>query len=359
MERTILLAVAGLTPQVVTETLYHLVAVQERRIGEINIITTGVGEGIMRDYFLRADGPYYKFCADFGILPHEVTLKITVIRGKNGKKLEDIRTREDNEAMAQTIMKEVYAITEDPETTLIASIAGGRKTMSAYLALALQLFGREQDRLTHVLVWPPDLEAEQNFFYPRPGVKYYELSNGEKISAGNVRIDLAEIPVVRMRRIIEEEVGKGMTNYWELIELGQFKIDELKERIKAEWNVEKEDLRVRLGRKKYKVHLGGKLGAIFHYACEHAEGFEKSKYVAGELFEIYKKYYRKKDYTSSGQAEGWDVEHISKQISDINHRLIEGLPKPIANLLRIQSETSWDKTIYRMTFPVAKSSSSE
>jgi CRISPR-associated protein (TIGR02584 family) len=61
----------------------------------------------------------------------------------------------------------VRELTADPDCAIHASIAGGRKTMGFYLGYALSLFGRPQDRLSHVLVSSP-FESNQNFFYPLP-----------------------------------------------------------------------------------------------------------------------------------------------------------------------------------------------
>jgi CRISPR-associated protein (TIGR02584 family) len=75
-----------------------------------------------------------------------------VIIGPDENPLEDIVTEADNVAVADFITEKVRAVTADPEASLHVSIAGGRKTMGFYLGYALSLFGRPQDRLSHVLV---------------------------------------------------------------------------------------------------------------------------------------------------------------------------------------------------------------
>ncbi len=69
----------------------------------------------------------------------------------------------DNAAVADFITEEVREITADPNASLHVSIAGGRKTMGFYVGYALSLFGRAQDRLSHVLV-PPAFESPRRFF---------------------------------------------------------------------------------------------------------------------------------------------------------------------------------------------------
>jgi len=71
------------------------------------------------------------------------------------RELADLRTPADNEAAADFLLEQVRAIVENPDTRLIASLAGGRKTMGALLYACLTLVGRETDRLTHVLVNEP------------------------------------------------------------------------------------------------------------------------------------------------------------------------------------------------------------
>jgi CRISPR-associated protein Csx14 len=58
-----------------------------------------------------------------------------------------------------------FHFTNDPDNAVFFSIAGGRKTMSACLIAAAQLYGRPQDRIYHVLI-APEYESSRDFFYP-------------------------------------------------------------------------------------------------------------------------------------------------------------------------------------------------
>jgi CRISPR-associated protein (TIGR02584 family) len=69
--------------------------------------------------------------------------------------LEDLRTPEENAATSNFILAELRRWVETPDTRLVLSIAGGRKTMGALLYACISLLGRETDRLTHVLVNDP------------------------------------------------------------------------------------------------------------------------------------------------------------------------------------------------------------
>jgi CRISPR-associated protein Csx14 len=62
-------------------------------------------------------------------------------------------------------MDAAFELTADPESTVYFSIAGGRKTMGACLAVAAQCYARPMDRIFHVLV-SPEFEGCRDFFFP-------------------------------------------------------------------------------------------------------------------------------------------------------------------------------------------------
>ncbi len=72
----------------------------------------------------------------------------------DGQPLPDIRNRAENDRAADQIVDLLRNLTSDPDAALHVFIAGGRKTMGYYLGYALSLFGRPQDRLSHVLSLP-------------------------------------------------------------------------------------------------------------------------------------------------------------------------------------------------------------
>ncbi len=159
--RRILFLVAGLTPQVVTETLYALCYRTPDPFlpTEIHLLTTTEGSRRARLMLLEGEqGRFYRFCEEYR-LPQLAKAfdetRIHLVRGADGAPLDDIVTADDNAAVADAIMHHIRAFTSDPDCALHASVAGGRKTMSVALALAMSLFGRPQDALSHVLVSPP------------------------------------------------------------------------------------------------------------------------------------------------------------------------------------------------------------
>ncbi|WP_083845803.1 CRISPR-associated ring nuclease Csm6 [Thiocystis violascens] len=169
--RQVLLVVTGLSPQVVTETIYalwkqdprlvpteiHLITtVQGAEHARLNLLSPAIGwvERLRREYALPA----------IAFSPEH----IHVIAGRDGRALEDIRSPDDNVCAADFITDLVRGFTDDARCALHVSIAGGRKSMGYFVGYALSLFGRAQDRLSHVLVSAP-FESHREFYYPSLG----------------------------------------------------------------------------------------------------------------------------------------------------------------------------------------------
>ena len=204
--RRILLAVTGLSPQILTETLYALGVAPGTGQGafipsEIHLITTAQGADIARTSLLHPDGgAFHALLADYPQLGHPTfdVSHIHVIEGADKQPLADIRTPEENAHAADSITALVGELTRDDDAALHVSIAGGRKTMGFYLGYAFSLFARPQDELSHVLVSSP-FESHPEFFFPPAQPKRLVTRNGQHIDTRDARITLARIPVVRLR----------------------------------------------------------------------------------------------------------------------------------------------------------------
>ena len=167
--RRVLLMVTGRTPQVVTETLYALGRQDPPFLPtEVHLITTAEGAQDAKLALLDPDeGWFHKLVEEYGLsgIRFEAD-QIHCIRDASGRAVADIRSAAEHQACADLITAMVRDFTADEaDTTLHVSLAGGRKTMAYYLGNALTLFGRPQDRLSHVLV-PPPYETNRAFFYP-------------------------------------------------------------------------------------------------------------------------------------------------------------------------------------------------
>lgn len=88
---------------------------------------------------------------------------ILAINTKDGRQhLNDIRTDDDATRAFEFIFEVVKRYATNPNCRIVASIAGGRKTMGAQLLSVMMMLGRWGDRVTHVLVHTkPESESEE------------------------------------------------------------------------------------------------------------------------------------------------------------------------------------------------------
>lgn len=181
LAKTILLAVSGMSPAIITETVWKLAhpdAGKEKIIpNEVVVITTTRGLlDINRDLKNLDEEGKFKPRPGWGgksvwqalreavlgtaagsdqRLQLSAPLIIELPNQETGVKTpaEDIRTEADNIAAVDFILeKAVRGLVGNPEVRVIASIAGGRKTMGSLLYACMSLLARETDRVTHVLV---------------------------------------------------------------------------------------------------------------------------------------------------------------------------------------------------------------
>lgn len=214
--KRILLAVAGLSPQVVTESVYALAVEQQPAWmpTEIRLLTTRTGEERARlSLFSEEPGWFRRLCEDYRLPPIRFgSDRIHVFHNGRGERLDDIRTPEDNTQVADQVTALMRELTADHDTELHVSIAGGRKTMGYYLGYALSLFGRPQDRLSHVLVSEP-FESSWNFFYPTPYSQVIETRDGALADTRDARVTLAEIPFISLRNGLPQRLLRGDTSF--------------------------------------------------------------------------------------------------------------------------------------------------
>ncbi|WP_295391567.1 CRISPR-associated ring nuclease Csm6 [uncultured Thiodictyon sp.] len=219
-QRRILLAVTGLSPQIVTETLFALAIQGEPRWvpTEVHLITTAEGADRARHSLLSADLAWFaRLIADYRLPPIAFTeSQIHVLEDVDGAPLGDIRTPADNDQAADQLTELVRRFTADPNTQVHASIAGGRKTMGYYLGYALSLFGRPGDRLSHVLVSEP-FESTWDFFYPTPYSRIIETRDHKLADTAEARVMLAEIPFVSLRHGMPAGLLEGKSSFGEAV----------------------------------------------------------------------------------------------------------------------------------------------
>ncbi|MGH9850253.1 MAG: CRISPR-associated ring nuclease Csm6, partial [Blastocatellia bacterium] len=231
-QKLLLLCVTGTTPQIITETLYALTQERRERVDEIRVITTiGGRDKLLKNLLDPVSGKFFEFCRDYGIDPATIKFDETTIKLLNtpdGRTLEDIRTKEENDLAADQICEIVRELAKDENTRIHASAAGGRKTMSIYLTTAMQLFGRAFDRLSHVLI-SEDFEAHPEFFYKPPQPRELEIrdrqGNVRLVSTADAQIHLADIPFIRLGGLRSDWLRDGKFSYGELVKSAQRDLD--------------------------------------------------------------------------------------------------------------------------------------
>ena len=216
--RRILIATIGLNPQILTETLYALAVQADQPFipNEIYVITTCEGRRRLEVTLLSGEGGILCELATEYNLPELksalIPERIYVVRDGNEASLKDISTQADNVAAADLITSVLRRLSVDDEAALHVSLAGGRKTMGFLLGYALSLFGRLQDRLSHVLV-SPDFETHPDFYYPTKEPRVLSTRSGKPISTQDAELTLADIPFVRLRMGLPKELLNGDMSY--------------------------------------------------------------------------------------------------------------------------------------------------
>ena len=224
-KRIILVSAMGTSPAVLTNMVWGL-AHQKHSIvpDEIVVFITKSGKELLIQRLfdkgvwneMRSNLKREKIEID-GKLVFGAT-SIRVIPDAEGNEIEDLRTGDDNLRAADFMLSQLRQYTEDSETELHVSIAGGRKTISALLFSCMSLLGREQDKVYHVLL-PPALEGgvTPTFYYPKRGSTYTAQVTGKKHKAKYLQCELFEVPFVRMRGWYQEKFKNIPPSYRTLI----------------------------------------------------------------------------------------------------------------------------------------------
>ncbi len=335
--------VAGITPQIITETLYALHHKNPPiHPDEIFIITTITGKARIEKSLL-ADGKLAAFYKEFKIRP--VFPNILLISNKRGDSLDDIKSDEDNEDVGNFIAMLIREKAKQRDTRLHCSIAGGRKTMSFYLGAALSLFGRPQDKLYHVLV-TPEYESHPDFYWkPKKNtnliVRDKEGKAIKKMNTKDANIFLAELPFIRMGNKF------GLTNkksFSELVIEGQKEIDTASVQLPLKVSMKERDLKigsisielVPVQLAVYITFLNRKLKQCIHpnklYCLNCTDCFPLIKggdISIDEMADWYKKIYGQKTYKDEEFRERWKEinidDNLRQNISKINRRIREHL----------------------------------
>lgn len=208
-ERRILLCVVGASPQIITETLYVLAVEEQPRFipTEIHLVTTTFGAEMSKQALIER-GHLNRLCADYDLDRSQILFNdstIHLVTDAQGQVLQDIRCKQDNNDIADTIVRVVAQLTSQANTAVHASISGGRRTMTFFMGYIMSLFGREQDRASHVLINHNGMESREDFYYPPKQEQLLPLGN-RLISSNEIKVSLADLTFVRLREYLGEDL---------------------------------------------------------------------------------------------------------------------------------------------------------
>ena len=230
-KRIVLVVGMGASPAVLTETVWALAHQEESIVpDEIVVLTTKFGKNALLSSIMSGEtsvwSRFKNTLAKEGIAIGGKLIfgetSIRVIPDAEGNEINDLRTGSDNLRAADFMLGELRKYTADTSTTVLCSIAGGRKTMSALLFSCMTLLGREDDKVYHVLI-PPEYECGMDppFFFPEKGKKHkvfvYGRKDGKMVASAKINIELFEVPFVRMRGWYQDKFKYNPPSYKTLI----------------------------------------------------------------------------------------------------------------------------------------------
>jgi CRISPR-associated protein (TIGR02584 family) len=233
----VLLAVTGMSPAILTETIWALATLPEPVLPtRIQVITTAEGRRQLERLFvpvpeLEGLSPWEALRRSLAHLGHRLEGRlrfgltgsdVQVITDTDpttgiSRELTDLRSASDNLAAADTLLEIVRGLTSNPDVRVIGSLAGGRKTMGALLYACFTLAAREQDQLTHVLVSEP-FETLPGFWFPAQPGPALTTRTGTKHPPSEAHIELAQIAFVPLRNLFQRELGRPVGSFARLVD---------------------------------------------------------------------------------------------------------------------------------------------
>lgn len=305
----VLFAVTGMSPAIITETIWALAHEKPPLIPDrVVVVTTAAGRtAIQRELFdagiwdqlrtalspkLHVHSRSSAVPLRFGTTPDDIRVFTRPDARGRSVELDDIRTPADNEAAADFLLDQLRPFTENPDTRLVCSLAGGRKTMGALLYACLSLIGRETDRLTHVLVNEPfdDPRLQPRFYFPTtpPTEHRWEARNSkvETRKSSAAKIELADVPFVPLRNLFPRELGRPPGRFMNLVRQYRTVVEQLSQPPRLEFDPDEKLVRV----DRQPVPLPATAIALLDFLARRARNGQPSYLRYGEAVEDFKQF---------------------------------------------------------------------
>ncbi len=222
-QKVVLISVVGMSPAVVTETIWALHTEEPAFVpDEVKLFTTRKAwENASKALLSRENGRsiWDELQQKIG---KEMILKKHIFEDLQGGELEDIVTDNDQELVADQLLKGVreYKNPQQEVCRVVASLAGGRKSMSALMYAVMSLAAEADDMITHVLA-DEQASACRNFFFPEQECQQLTAKiNGQEqpFTAADVRLSLAAIPFVPLASLVKNSDFDASGSFSRLVE---------------------------------------------------------------------------------------------------------------------------------------------
>lgn len=226
-QQTVLISLVGTAPAVLSETVWALATEAEPVIPDrVIALTTATGAALLREKLFE-DGHWGQMLEDLKAKGLEIDGRLRFgpisdsIRvfpdSTRSRELDDIRSAEDNESVAEFFMEVIRSFAENESTRLIVSIAGGRKTTSALLYAVMSLLGRADDRILHILV-DDKWVFQPDFMYPGCRGDFVDRDSGEVLLSEDAVLQLVETPFVPLRYLFQRDLQRSAGSFTALIQ---------------------------------------------------------------------------------------------------------------------------------------------
>ncbi len=231
LSKTVLLVVSGMRPAILTSTIWALAHESPPLIPDrVIVLTTVAGRDAIRRELFAPFALGQRCVWDalrtamaacdldvagrlvFGDTAEDLRVFTIPDRSDRTRELSDLRTAFHYEQSADLVLDTVRTLTEVDDTRLIGSVSGGRKPLAPLLAGALGFLGRPQDRIVHVLVNEPfdNPTLRPPLYFPAQAQSkhhYFDANAGKElmISSSAAKLELVDVPFVRLRRLFSAE----------------------------------------------------------------------------------------------------------------------------------------------------------
>jgi len=173
LPKNILVCVAGITPQVITEAYYYLVSIKKVKIDELYVLTTLKHKDLMVFNIPNTINEINNLLKinDFGFSSDNILCADEEVGYPGNLDNQESYTTTD-------LIFDFFASRANQNTKLFCCLSGGRKTMSVDMALAFSMYAHEHDELFHIFPKSDFYPSER--YYPKNEIEEQNLIYLEK-----------------------------------------------------------------------------------------------------------------------------------------------------------------------------------